>query len=159
MPDSARAVYDSLPAHGCLLGFDFGIARVGIATGELETGLAGPLTTLHTRVGAERFAAIGDLVEKWTPVAFVVGLPHRPDDGGEEGEHVLGPRCRRFANQLHGRYGLPVMFCDERFTSREAERRLLDIGIKNWRMRKQLLDAVAAQLILQYFLDSRRHAI
>ncbi|MDR2689885.1 MAG: Holliday junction resolvase RuvX [Azoarcus sp.] len=146
----------SLPARGCLLGFDFGLARIGVATGELETGLASPLTTLHAETQAAKFAAIGELVEKWHPVALVVGLPHHLDN---DEEHELSPQCRRFANQLHGRHGLPVMLWDERLSSVEAERQLRAAGVKNWRKRKQRLDAVAAQCILQHFLDSRRHAI
>jgi putative Holliday junction resolvase len=157
MPEApAAAPASALPARGCLLGFDFGLARIGIATGELETGLANPLITLRVEANAAKFAAIGELVEQWHPVAFVVGLPRHLD---HDEEHELGPRCRRFANQLHGRYGLPVMLCDERLSSMEAERHLRDAGVKNWRTRKQQLDAVAAQLILQHFLDTRRHAI
>ncbi|GHT80603.1 putative pre-16S rRNA nuclease [Betaproteobacteria bacterium] len=145
----------TLPARGCVLGFDFGLARIGIATGELETGLATPLTTVHAEANAARFTAIGELIEQWQPVALVVGLPHHTNG---DSEHELGSRCRRFANQLHGRYHLPVMLCDERYSSIEAERQLRDAGIKPWQRRKQQLDALAAQIILQHFLESHRHA-
>jgi putative Holliday junction resolvase len=142
--------------HGCLLGFDFGLARIGVATGELETGLASALATVGGEVNAARFAAISRLIEEWRPVALVVGLP-RPLDG--EGTHALEPRCRRFANQLHGRFGLPVFFADERLSSVEAGRTLRGVGVRRWQARKEKLDAVAARLILQHFLDMHRHAI
>ena len=155
MPESAAPTHSTLPARGCLLGFDFGLARIGVATGELETGQASALFTIADESSAARFAAISRLIEEWRPVALVVGLP-RPLDG--EGTHTLEPRCRRFANQLQGRFGLPVLFADERFTSVEAERSLRETGARRWQTRKEKLDALAAQFILQYFLDARRHA-
>ncbi|MCL2874999.1 MAG: Holliday junction resolvase RuvX [Betaproteobacteria bacterium] len=144
-----------LPTRGCLLGFDFGLARIGTATGEIETGLARPLTTIALESGAARFNAIARLIEEWQPVALVIGLP-RPLDG--EGEHMLEPRCRRFANQLHGRFHLPVHLIDERLSSVEADYSLRNAGMRNWQVRKKKLDAIAAQLILQHFLDTLRHA-
>jgi putative Holliday junction resolvase len=145
-----------LPARGCLLGFDFGIARVGVATGEIETGLANPLATIALTSNTARFEAISRLIHEWRPIALIVGLP-RPLDG--EGEHAIEPHCRRFANQLHGRFNLPVHFADERLSSIEADRNLRDAGMKNWRTRKKKCDTAAAQLILQHFLDTLRHAI
>lgn len=157
MPEGAPAITDSpLPARGCLLGFDFGLARIGVATGELETGLANALATVVGEANAARFAAISRLIEEWRPVALVVGLP-RPLDG--EGDHALAPRCRRFANQLRGRFGLPVLFADERLSSLEAERDMREAGARRWQARKEKLDAAAARLILQHFLDAHRHAI
>jgi putative Holliday junction resolvase len=144
-----------LPTRGCLLGFDFGLARIGVATGEIETGLASPLATLALKPGAAQFDAISRLIEEWRPVALVVGLP-RPLDG--EGKHALEPHCRRFANQLHGRFQLPVHLADERLSSIEADSSLRGAGVRHWRARKKKLDAIAAQLILQQFLDAFRHA-
>ncbi|MDR2926089.1 MAG: Holliday junction resolvase RuvX [Azoarcus sp.] len=157
MPEGASptATQSTLPPRGCLLGFDFGLARIGVATGEIETGLASPLATIAFEPAAACFAAIARLIEEWQPVALVVGLP-RPLDG--EGEHALEPRCRRFANQLHGRFHLPVRFADERLSSDEADRSLRGAGVRHWRERKKKLDSVAAQLILQNFLDTLRHA-
>jgi len=158
MPEGTPASIPSppcLPPRGCLLGFDFGLARIGIATAEIESGLASPLATIAFEPSAARFDAISRLIEEWQPVALVVGLP-RPLDG--EGEHALEPRCRRFANQLHGRFHLPVHFADERLSSIEADYSLRDAGVRNWRVRKKKLDAAAAQIILQHFLDTLRHA-
>ncbi len=151
MPEAALA---SLPARGTLLGFDFGLARIGVAVGELETAQASPLTTVHEEAGALRFAAIGKLIAEWRPVALVVGIPAHLDGT----EHDMSARCRRFANQLHGRFGLPVAQVDERLSSAEAEGRLRDAGMDRWQERKGVLDAAAAQIILQHFLDAHRHA-
>ena len=159
MPEGTPTTTPSLPrlpTRGCLLGFDFGLARIGIATGEIETGLASPLATIALESRATRFDAISRLIEEWQPVALVVGLP-RPLDG--EGEHALAPHCRRFANQLHGRFHLPVHLIDERLSSIEADSSLRDAGVRHWRVRKKKLDAAAAQLILQHFLDAFHHAI
>lgn len=150
MPEAAGA---ALPARGTLLGFDFGLARIGVATGELETGQASALTTLDDESNDARFAAIAALIAEWRPVALVVGLPAHMDGT----EHELTARCRRFANQLHGRFGLPVHAADERLSSVAAEAGLLSAGRKHWRERKAVLDAEAARLILQTFLDTRRH--
>lgn len=151
MPDPALC---HLPARGTLLGFDFGLARIGVAVGELETGQASPLTTVHEAGDARRFAAIGKLIAEWRPVALVVGTPTALDGG----EHPIGARCKRFANQLHGRFGLPVAQVDERLSSAEAEGRLREAGMRRWQARKGVLDAAAAQIILQHFLDAHRHA-
>ncbi len=152
MPEPQQAI--ALPARGTLLGFDFGLARIGVAVGELETAQASPLLTLHDESNAARFAAIGRLIDEWHPVALVVGLPCHLDGSA----HEMTARCRRFANQLGGRFGLPVATVDERLSSAGAEAGLREAGLGDWRARKAVLDAAAAQLILQHFLDSTRHA-
>ncbi|WP_332671000.1 Holliday junction resolvase RuvX [Aromatoleum sp.] len=153
MPDPARDA-PALPARGTLLGFDFGLARVGVAVGELETGHANALLTLAGEASAPRFAAIEKLLAEWRPAGLVVGVPRHLDGT----PHELTARCRRFANQLRGRFGLPVVECDERLSSAAAEAALVDGGQRDWRARKEVLDAVAAQIILQHFLDHNRHA-
>jgi len=135
---------------GTVLAFDFGTRRIGVAIGETSTGIAHPLATLADPAGARRFAAIGALVEAWCPVLFVVGLPTHADGTA----HPMTARARRFARQLEGRFGLPVAFCDERFTTQAATRNLLGAGGRG-RDRKSVRDQVAAQLILQAYLDQR----
>lgn len=153
-PSTASAsTVAALPARGTLLGFDFGLARIGVATGELETGQASALTTVHDESNDARFKAIAGLIAEWRPVALVVGLPTHLDGT----EHALTARCRRFANQLHGRFGLPVFTADERLSSVAAEAALTAAGRTHWRERKAVLDAAAARIILQTFLDTRRH--
>ncbi|MCK0511813.1 Holliday junction resolvase RuvX [Aromatoleum buckelii] len=154
MPEAPGPAPAALPARGTLLGFDFGLARIGVAVGELETRRASALLTLHGEASAPRFAAIAKLLDEWKPVGLVVGMPAHLDGT----PHEMTARCRRFANQLHGRFGLPVLECDERLSSAAADAALAEAGTHDWRARKEVLDAVAAQIILQHFLDTHGHA-
>ncbi|WP_374243172.1 Holliday junction resolvase RuvX [Zoogloea sp.] len=137
-----------------LLSFDFGLARIGVAVGETETGHAHPLAPIAEEANAARFAAIEKLLAEWKPSALVVGLPTHLDGS----EHAMTARCRRFANQLHGRYGLPVALVDERLSSAEAEGRLAEAGHHGWRKQKPRLDSAAAQIILLQYFESAKHA-
>lgn len=134
---------------GAVLAFDFGEKRIGVAVGEWETRTAHPLETIGGEANAPRFARIGELIAEWRPVELVVGLPCGLD--GEE--HDLTRRCRRFANQLAGRFSLPVRLVDERLTSVEAERRLREAG-RAVRAHKATVDRLAAQEILQDHFSS-----
>jgi len=136
--------------EGTLLAFDFGLKRIGVAIGETLLGQARPLATLSGEANEVRFAAIAKLIAEWQPVQLVVGLP-RTLDGSEQ---QMTARCRRFAQQLEGRFGLPVSLVDERLSSSEAEARLGAAGL-SWQARKQQVDAVAAQIILQDYFDTQ----
>lgn len=150
MPD---ADHSALPRRGTLLGFDFGLSRLGIAVGELETARAHPLQVIEEEAGAVRFAIIHEIIDEWQPVALVVGIPFYLDGT----KHAMTARCRRFANQLRGRTALPVFETDERLSSAAAETELIAAGKPRWHHRKPLLDAIAAQIILQQFLDNLSH--
>lgn len=154
MPEASVAAATPLPARGTVLGFDFGLARVGVAVGELETRRASPLATIAEEANDRRFAAIGKLLAEWRPVALVVGVPFHLDGT----THAMTARCRRFANQLHGRFALPVREVDERLSSAAADTALEQAGERRWEERKERVDAVAAQIILQDFLDGIQHA-
>ncbi len=139
-----------LPARGTVLAFDFGEKRVGVAVGECELRSASPLTTFDAETNDARWSAVARLIEEWKPVVLVVGLPLSPDGVA----HEMTARAQRFARQLEGRYRLPVMLQDERYTSAEADSQLRDEqGMRDWRSRKQKLDAHAAQLILKDYFD------
>ena len=140
MPDPARQ------RAGTLLAFDFGEKRIGVAVGEWALRQAHPLTTIRSEANAERFAAIAALIAEWKPAVLVVGLPLALDGT----PHAMTARCTRFANQLRGRFGLPVETADERLSSLEAEERLRESG-HNAKSAKEYLDAIAAQVILQGF--------
>lgn len=137
-----------------ILCFDFGLARIGVAVGETETSHAHPLSAIVEEANAARFAAVEVLLAEWKPSALVVGLPTHLDGT----PHEMTARCRRFANQLHGRYGLPVSLVDERLSSAEAEERLNEAGLKGWRKQKPRLDSAAAQIILHQYFESIKHA-
>lgn len=141
-------------SRGTVLGFDYGAARIGVALGELETATANACTTIATPVNSERFAAIAALIEQWQPVALVVGMPF-----GLDGQrHELSAQCARFANRLRGRFALPVFEYDERLSSCAADQALRTAGQRRWQERKKNLDAHAAQIILQDYLNEYRSA-
>jgi putative Holliday junction resolvase len=143
--------------QGSVLAFDFGVKRIGVAVGTLlGAGRSGParaLTTIDAEANDARFAAIAVLIAEWQPVRLLVGRPSN-DDGTP---HEMTARCERFANQLHGRYRLPVDEVDERFTSTEADAGLRERGL-SWQERKAQVDAEAALIILQSWLDNHAHA-
>ena len=136
--------------EGTVMGFDFGTVRIGVAIGETVTGLAHPLTMIASEPIARRFEQIGALLAEWQPHQIIVGLPTTLDGRA----HEMTQRCRRFGNQLHGRFNLPVIWVDERLSSAEAEQRLQQAG-QNARNTKTHVDAVAAQILLQQWLDQQ----
>jgi putative Holliday junction resolvase len=121
-----------------ILGFDFGIKRIGIAVGNTLTGQAQPLAVVKAIDNAARFKQIGELIAEWRPACLVVGEPLHPDGA----EHEMTLRCRRFANQLHGRFSLPVQLVDERYSSAVIPAK-----------RGEIIDAKAAAIILQQYFD------
>ena len=133
---------------GTLLAFDFGTKRIGIAVGNSVLRRASPLTTINEEKTEARFAAIAALVNEWQPGALVVGLPSN-DDGTP---HELTALCRRFANRLKGRFNLPTIMLDERYTSLAASAQLKEEGIHGMKQ-KTLIDQYAAQQILQAYFD------
>jgi putative holliday junction resolvase len=138
---------------GSVLGFDFGLKRLGIAVGTLDLGLAHPLETIASEINAIRFERIAALIGEWQPVLLVVGMPHH-DDGTP---HEFAPTCLRFAHRLKGRFGLPVAWVDERYSSASAGMALNQSGIRG-RKQKPMLDQVAAQQILQQYFDESESA-
>ena len=107
----------SASAVHSFLAFDFGTARVGVASGNSLTGSATPLCTVAAQ-GEARFDAIARLIAEWRPAALVVGVPLHPDGAA----HVNTERARRFGRRLKARFGLPVHEVDERYTTTEAKR-------------------------------------
>ncbi len=117
------------------LAFDFGEKRVGVATGNDFTKTAEALTTISYNNKDQLLEKIQALIKEWQPKALVVGIPTHPDGNA----HEMTAKAQRFANQLQGRFNLPVHRVDERYTS---------VSVENGN------DALAAQLILeQYFSE------
>jgi len=133
-------------ASGTLLGFDFGPRKIGVAVGQEVTATAAPLTTLRCRDDKPDWPRIEALIKEWHPDAAVVGLPFNMDDTETE----IAPLARRFARQIHGRFGLPVHLVDERLTTIEA-RRLLGPKATT----REAVDAMAAKLLLETWLSER----
>ena len=137
------------PRTGTVLAFDFGTKRVGVAVGDFETRLAHPLTTIAHADNRTRFAAAGRLIAEWRPALLVVGVPAHADGS----PHPVAQLARRFAQRLHGRFGVRAELVDERLTSREAESMLRASGARGTRL-KAGIDAVAAQRILEAYFAS-----
>jgi putative Holliday junction resolvase len=141
---------------GSVLAFDFGIKRIGVAIGtQLDTGRlasARALTVIDTEANDARFAAVASLIGEWQPVHLLVGRPLNEDGT----PHEMTARCERFANQLRGRFRLPVDEVDERFSSTEADASLRERGL-SWQERKTRIDAEAALIILQSWFDTHGH--
>lgn len=132
---------------GTLVAFDFGARRVGVAVGETGTGIASPLTTIAAEANEARFAAIEKIVAEWQPAGFVVGRP-RHSDGSP---HEVARLAEKFARRLAARFKRPVAFVDETLTSAIAES---ELALHRTRAsRKGDIDALAAAMILQSFLD------
>lgn len=134
---------------GTVLGFDFGEVRIGIAVGEIEMQTAHPLETINSPINDIRFKRIEALIAEWSPVALVVGLPTHADNQADEATAL----SRRFGQRLQGRFNLPVYWVDERWTSVVADHLLTEANVFG-RKRKQVLDQIAAQAILQTFFNT-----
>ena len=121
-----------------VLGFDFGLKRIGVAVGNTLIKQAQPLMVISAATNDEKFASIATLMQEWQPTRCIVGLPRHPDGA----EHEMTIRCRRFANQLHGRFGVEAVLVDERYSSAVIPQR-----------RGEHIDAQAAAIILQQYFD------
>lgn len=138
---------------GTILAFDFGTRRIGVAVGETMLGLAHPLATIAANNDDERLAAITSLVREWQPALLVVGLPTHADGK----PHAMTTRAQEFARWLESRFRLAVDLVDERYSTEAATAALVDAGVGT-RGHKPLRDQVAAQIILQAYLDQRTRA-
>ncbi len=136
-----------------VLGVDLGERRVGIAVSDPTGSIAQPLPTLRRRAGKRMpLATLRDLAEQYEVQGIVVGLPLAPSGDDTEWTRTV----RQAASDLEQRSGVPVHLVDERFTSKAAERAVRGLGLpKNKREEKGRVDAAAAVLILQSWLDAR----
>lgn len=142
MPDGRE------PGKDLLLAFDFGLARIGVASGNRLTGTATPLATLDAAPRLP-WIRIDELVREWQPGQFVVGIP------GENADNPLLPRIRDFIATLTERYDLPVATVDESHTSTEAQAALRTErvrGIRRKRIRRGTIDRHAACLIAERWI-------
>ena len=138
-----------IPPTGRLIGVDFGTVRIGLAVCDPERRIASPLDTWTRRGSVADAAAFRRLAQAEQAVGWVVGLAIHMN--GEEGAKAR--ECRAFGNWLTQQTGLPVAYQDERCTTAAAESYLLDVGMTNKR-RKARRDRIAAQLILQSYLEA-----
>lgn len=133
-----------------VLGFDFGTKRIGVAVGQTVTQSATPLLILAANNGEPKWEEIEKLIRHWKPAALIVGRPLNMDGTTQP----LTDAAEHFANELKSRYGLPVYEVDERLSSVEARSTVFDQG--GYRaLRKKPVDGVAAQIILQDWLEQQ----
>ncbi len=140
-----------------IAGIDFGERRIGLAVSDPTGTLARPVATI-TAGGSDDetlrrvVTAVAALARDDEPVSLIlVGLPRRLDGSPNEQTE----RARAFGRALAARSGIAIDFLDERLTSHEADLRLAERE-RDWRVRKRRLDAAAAAVILQEYLDARR---
>ena len=145
MPEWEGVNLPQTPPQGRYLAFDFGLKRIGTASGQTVTRTASPIGVIQSRNGVPDWDAIAALMGQWQPVALVVGLPFRLHDGSEQ---LTTRQARKFGQRLSGRMGRPVYVVAEQLSSVEAQQRLEALAD-----RTTPLDAVAAQIILERFFD------
>ena len=140
-----------IPRVGRIAGIDFGTVRIGVSICDPDQTISSPFENYNRR--GESFDAqyFSKLVEAESIVAFIVGLPLHLS--GDESEKSI--EARAFGNWLAQLTGLPVAYHDERFTSSAAEDALLAANLTKKR-RKARMDMLAAQMILQAYMDARK---
>ena len=130
-----------MPKAVTVMAFDYGTRRVGVAVGNSVTRAGQALKTIAAVNANVLFQEIERLLAEWQPNQLVVGLPTHPDGA----EHEMTAKSKRFGNQLHGRFNLPVDWVDERYSS---------VVLEGDADMNDNLDAHSAALILeQYFAE------
>ena len=147
---------DSLVAscnNDTYFGFDFGKKKIGLAVGQLTTRTTSPLQTVRSINQKPDWKIFKKLISEWQPVGLVVGIS-RQSDGSD---NPVTPRILKFCRQLEGRYQLPVHQMDELLSTFAAKQMLFDevnvSAAKLWEVQDQL----AAQLILQSWLNEQAY--
>lgn len=140
-----------MPEATIVLGFDYGLRRIGVAVGQRITGTASAVAVLRNADSGPDWTACDALLKTWRPDALIVGLPLARD--GQE--QPMTQAARAYANALEGRYRLPVHFADERFTSRAADAEFAAARRAGLARRKDaaMLDAQAARRIVEQWLS------
>jgi putative holliday junction resolvase len=139
----------SPPRHGRILALDVGAKRIGVAVTDPLGITAQGLLTIQRHNKRRDLEALGQVLAKYAVREIVVGLPLRLS--GAEG--TQSEKMRRFADDLHAHFGLPVHLWDERWTSTQANRLLRETDL-SIRKRGQAVDRMAAVLILQSWLEA-----
>jgi len=135
-----------------LLAFDFGLRRIGIATANLETRTASPLTTLQVDRDLP-WAGLDRILDEWQPAQLVVGVPEG------DGAAAIARRARAFATALAERYSLPVATVDETLTSAAAQTELAEgrrSGYLRRRSARGRVDRAAACLIAEQWMNEQQ---
>jgi putative Holliday junction resolvase len=137
--------------NATFLGFDYGEKKTGVAIGQRITGTASPLETLRSSHPDAMWSAISRLVETWQPAGFVVGVPYPIVETVEKNPMI--ERILKFCRSLEGRYQRPVHVMDEALSTRESQSLFYDRRPRKSVQFTDVKDELAAQLILQTWLN------
>jgi putative Holliday junction resolvase len=139
----------------CVIAFDFGLKRIGIASGDTLTRTAAPRPAVLVSAHGPDWNSIAREIAALAPRLLVVGAPYNVDDS----PGVLEPAARAFAAELQRRFALPVERVDERFSSIEAGARLKAqrASGQRRRIRREHIDSAAAAVILERWFAGERH--
>lgn len=134
----------------CVLGFDYGHKKIGVAVGQTVTGTATALETIMVDRKGGPWDRTSMLIKTWQPDALIVGHPLTLD--GQE--QPASEAAQRFARDLEDRYSRPVVLMDERLTTREARRQFKSLRGQGTAKRQDAaqIDAIAARLIVESWL-------
>ena len=137
-----------MPEDSAVLGFDFGMKRIGVAVGQTLLGHANPLSTLQAKQGSPDWSRIKSLIQEWNATALIVGIPLNIDGTEQHTTHA----ARHFANQLEQHFGLPVHRVDERLSTVDARQRIFEEG--GYRaLQKAEVDSIAAKIIIEHWFS------
>jgi len=131
-----------------VLGFDFGLRRIGVAVGQTLTQTATPVTTILAKEGTPDWGEISELIKHWNPSTIVVGVPLNMDGT----DQAITTKARHFARELQMHTDKPVALVDERLSTKEARWKLNELKEKT--MSHVKVDALAACLIVETWLKS-----
>lgn len=149
MANNPASTSGSVPKSGSLLGLDYGSKRVGVAVCDASQMIASPLRVLQRDEATQHHLKL--IAEEYAAVGLVVGLPVHMS--GDEGQKAA--QAREFGDAMAVALGLPVIYHDERFSSKQADSAMAAAGLSRDK-RKARIDMLAAQFILKAFLDSDR---
>ena len=133
-----------------VLGIDYGLKRIGIASGQTITSSASPITTLNQINGSTDWDALEQLINQWKPQALIVGMPYYLD--GKEND--MTKAVETFCLELEQRFAIPIFKINEALTSYEAEE-MLKKKTKIGKHNKHEIDKMAAAIIVQNWLDQQ----
>jgi putative Holliday junction resolvase len=134
-----------MPKALTVIGFDFGLSKIGIAAGQTITKTASSIAILKAHKGVPNWDEIAKIIKSWQPQALVVGIPLNMDGT----EQPLTRAARQFAKQLENRFKLPIYEADERLTTREAWYQITERSSKHY----DKVDSLAACLILETWMN------
>ena len=136
---------------GRAIGLDLGSHRIGVAISDDRRAVATPLEVVDARNRVEADRRIGEIIDEWEPTVVVVGLPLHLN--GAEGRAVR--QTKKGLDRLRATFSVPFVTYDERLTTVTAHRSLDEQNIRN-HDRRDMVDMIAAQVILQGWMDRER---